>query len=150
MIDNINFNNILKDFKRAWVKKLRATDHIASGHLMNDMDWKVEMDTRGWHITITLPEYAMYVDKGTKPHFPPVDKIKEWIEVKPVIPRPMSNGRLPSTEQLAFLIARKISKVGTKPTNVITDTINEFELKRRLAEKVDEEIRRYFEQEING
>ena len=98
------------------------------------------IDRKGYHITITLPEYAAYLNDGTKPHWPPVDKIREWIKVKPVLPRPGRNGKLPSTEQLAYLIGRKISKVGTKPTKIIDRTINDFDLINKLVSHLEQEL----------
>lgn len=43
--------------------------------------------------------YAIYVGKGTRPHFPPVQAIAESMRVTP---------------EIAFLIARSISRKGTK------------------------------------
>lgn len=143
---NTGFNKILKDFKKLWKKYLEIGDHIATGNLANEMSWDIKLDTRGYHITITLPEYAYYLDKGTKPHWPPVDKIKEWIKVKEILPRPMSNGQLPTTDQLAFLIGRKIAKVGTKPTNIITDTLDDSKLVERLATHISEFLHSEFEE----
>ena len=54
------------------------------------------------------------MEDDTKPHFPPVSKILEWVEIKPVIPRPLASGKIPSPKQLAFLIGRAISEHGTK------------------------------------
>ena len=115
-------------------------DHWASGRLGNEMTFDTYIDRKGYHITITLPEYAAYLNDGTKPHWPPVDKIREWIKVKPVLPRPGRNGKLPSTEQLAYLIGRKISKVGTKPTKIIDRTINDFDLINKLVSHLEQEL----------
>ena len=54
------------------------------------------------------------MEYDTKPHFPPVSKILEWVEIKPVIPRPLASSKIPSPKQLAFLIGRAISEHGTK------------------------------------
>ena len=104
------------------------------------MSFDTYIDRKGYHITITLPEYAAYLNDGTKPHWPPVDKIREWIKVKPVLPRPGRNGKLPSTKQLAYLIGRKISKVGTKPTKIIDRTINDFDLINKLVSHLEQEL----------
>ena len=60
--------------------------------------------------------------------------------MKPVLPRPGRNGKLPSTEQLAYLIGRKISKVGTKPTKIIDRTINDFDLINKLVSHLEQEL----------
>ena len=84
------------------------------------MSYEVVINSQTFAVDIHLKDYWKYIEDGTHPHWPPVDAIRRWIEVKPVIPRPMDNGRLPTDDQLAFLIGRKISKKGT-------DGINDFE-----------------------
>lgn len=136
----VSFNKILKDFHKAWREHLIDEDHWASGNLGKSMSWDVYLDTKGYHIEITLPEYAAYLNDGTKPHWPPVDKIREWIKVKPVLPRPGKGGKLPTPDQLAYLIGRKISKVGTKPTHIIENTINDFDLINKLVNHLEKEL----------
>lgn len=51
--------------------------------------------------------YALPVELGTRPHFPPITPLRDWVEKR--------LGVDPSrSEQVAFLIARKIAKKGTK------------------------------------
>lgn len=54
---------------------------------------------------------------------PPISAIEKWIEIKPVLPRPNENGDLPTTKQLAYLIARKIGLEGTKGRGVLGERI---------------------------
>jgi hypothetical protein len=63
----------------------------------------------------TSVEYAESVELGTKPHFPPVEALQDWVEGKLGL-----SGSEART--VAFLIARKISKVGTKPAHMVRDT----------------------------
>ena len=67
--------------------------------------------------------YAPYVEFGTRPHWVPVEALMRWVYLK------VQQGQLPrrrrsasarsasqlSTRSLAFLIARSISRHGTKP-----------------------------------
>ncbi len=50
-------------------------------------------------------EYASFVEWGTRPHFPPVDALKDWA------------AKFLGDPRLAFLIARAISRRGTVPRN---------------------------------
>ena len=94
-------------------------------------------------ITLTLPEYARYVEYGRKPgKFPPVDKIKEWIRVRRILPTPLANGKLPTENQLAYLISRKISLKGTKPTHLLENTMNDFQLIGKIYNKISEELQK--------
>lgn len=52
--------------------------------------------------------YGVAVRTGTKPHFPPIDALVPWVRAKLNVPAER-------VRQVAFLIARKISRVGTKP-----------------------------------
>lgn len=85
--------------------------------LIDSVKTEVVVGDRAWEVTMTLNDYWKYVEDDTKPHFPPIDKILEWVQIKPVIPRPDAKGRIPSPKSLAFLISRAISKFGTKGTH---------------------------------
>lgn len=99
---------------------------VASGKLKQftyDFTW----DGRYFNLVFNLEDYWKYIENGTKPHFPPLSAIEEWIKIKRIIPRPYK-GKVPSTKQLAYLIGRKISKVGTPAHNSLKLTLNESEL----------------------
>lgn len=121
----------------------------ASGKLSQSIKGKVKQNGKWLEVSISLEDYWKYIEYGTKPHFPPVDKIKEWIRVKPILPRPLSNGKLPTENQLAFLIGRKISKVGTKPRPFLKKSITEFDLVSKMYKIVTDEIEKQLEKEIN-
>lgn len=59
--------------------------------------------------------YTLAVDKGTKPHFPPVAALIPWAKRHPLF------GVTP--EMSAFLIAKAISQRGTKARNFIEPVI---------------------------
>lgn len=85
-----------------------------SQRLIDSVKTQVVAGDRAWEITMTLNDYWKYVENDTRPHFPPFDKILDWVQIKPVIPRPDANGRIPSNESLAYLIGRAISRNGTE------------------------------------
>lgn len=102
------------ELKEVYKKRLVEADRLASENLINSVETQVETDQGAYLVTITLADYWKYVEDDTKPHWPPVSAILEWIRVKPVIPRPDSRDRIPKPEQLAYLIGRKISREGTE------------------------------------
>lgn len=118
LIDFPRLREVLEDFAKdirsAYIDHLELHDRIASGDLINSIRTNVIAGDREWEVTMTLADYWKYVEDDTRPHWPPVGAILKWVEIKPVIPRPDTNGRIPKPKQLAFLIARKISQVGTK------------------------------------
>ena len=119
--------------------------HTASGNLASTASYKVEVNGKYIELIFVLQDYWKYLEHGTRPHFPPIDAVEKWIIVKHIIPRAM-NGRVPSTRQLAFSIARGISKHGTKATKLLQNTIDNS---NDLIEKMVDEITKQLEKEID-
>ena len=77
--------------------------------------------------------------------------IKKWILVKPVKPYPTANGKLPTVDQLTFLISRKIRLNGTKGTKFFTNTkeqINEL-YKDKIKSAIKKDIRINLKEYLN-
>ena len=122
---------------------LIRNDRIASGDLLNNIEYEITRGDFTYTIYVKMKDYWYYVENGRKAgKMPPIDNILNWIRVKPVLPRPNAEGKLPTPQQLAFLIARKIGEEGTQGTQDLrkaTDTIwDTFE--DRLYEAIDEDV----------
>ena len=122
---------------------LIRNDRIASGDLLNNIEYEITRGDFTYTIYVKMKDYWYYVENGRKAgKMPPIDNILRWIRVKPVLPRPNAEGKLPTPQQLAFLIARKIGEEGTEGTQDLrkaTDTIwDTFE--DRLYEAIDEDV----------
>lgn len=131
----IDIDDILKGFKEQYKQAIIDSGHNSSGNLANSMHWGLEVGADKYVVTITLPEYAKYLEDGTQPHWPNIEAIKKWIKIKPILPRPM-NGKLPTENQLAYMIGRKISKVGTKPAHLIRQSMEQFGLVGKLYDRI--------------
>lgn len=110
----------------------------ATGNLVQEVKAEVQKDGQVYEVGLWLPFYWKYVENGRGAgKFPPPNKILEWIKVKPVIPRPMKNGKLPTEKQLAYLIGRKIANEGTPPQKVFEranyDAEQQFEMSIKMA-----------------
>ena len=116
-----NLQKVLQEYGEAirneYQDNLINSDRIASGGLLNSVEFEVVQQGNSFKVNLNLADYWIYLEEGTKPHFPPVSAILKWIEMKPVLPRPLDNGKLPTPKQLAFLIGRKISEEGTEGTH---------------------------------
>lgn len=122
---------------------LIRNDRIASGDLLNNIEYEITRGDFTYTIYVKMRDYWYYVENGRKAgKMPPIQNILDWVKIKPVLPRPNSKGKLPTPQQLAFLIARKIGELGTEGTHDLrkaTDTIwDTFE--DRLYEAIDEDI----------
>lgn len=120
--------------RNAYQDRLILHDRIASGDLLNRVECHVEMEGNAYLVQLDLKKYWRYVEMDTAPHWPPPDAILKWIMIKPVIPRPMKNGKLPTPQQLAYLIGRKIAVFGTEGKPDLTDSVEE--MNRRYQEKI--------------
>ena len=110
------------DVKDNYKEHLEQHDRIASGDLMRSISTEIEVRGTTYIVWLNLADYWKYVENDTKPHWPPKEPIDRWISVKPVIPRPGANGKIPTTEQLSFLIRRKIATEGTQGSHDLRDT----------------------------
>ena len=122
---------------------LIRNDRIASGDLLNNIEYEITRGDFTYTIYVKMKDYWYFVENGRKAgKMPPIENILNWIRVKPVLPRPNAEGKLPTPQQLAFLIARKIGEEGTEGTQDLrkaTDTIwDTFE--DRLYEAIDEDV----------
>lgn len=96
---------------------LIRSDRIASGDLLNTVEYEVKDKNGTYTVSLRLQDYWKWVESGR----PPTEKggngdlrtaILQWIKIKPVLPRPDKNGKLPTPQQLAYLISRKIHNEG--------------------------------------
>lgn len=114
--------------------RLILHDRIATGALLNSVEVHVDHDGTAYEVKLDLADYWRYVEMDTEPHWPPPSAILKWIQAKPVLPRPMKNGKLPTPQQLAFLIGRKIAVFGTKGQPDLTDSVED--MNRAFQERI--------------
>ena len=137
-----NLQRVLGEFavelRNRYQDNLIRDGKVATGNLLNSIDYKVQYNDREIWVELHLEDYYKWVENGRAPgKFPPPDKILEWIRIKPIIPDDRG-GRLPTEQQLAFLIGRKIAEQGIEPGkqlhNAMDDVYPHFE------ERIDEAI----------
>ena len=122
----------------------------ASGNLVNSAKVTVDYDGRYFNIYFEIQDYWKYVENGTKPHWPPISAIEEWVKVKKLVPTSV-NGRVPSTKQLAYLIARKISEVGTKGTESLSETLDASdEILNKMVDYITDQMDKEIDKEVDN
>ena len=124
----------------------------ASGKLVNSFRTEVKIGEDSYSVGINLEDYWYYVNNGRGPtrgggNGGLYEKIKEWIRVKKIVPHvgTIKTGKqagkqyLPTINQLAFLITRKIHRKGYKGTHFFdeakADSIAYFKQSIELAIK---------------
>ena len=141
-----NLERVLREYGEEVVKhykdSLTEGNHNASEELLNSVRYIASFGDRTYEISLNLAEQWKWLEYGTVPHFPPIDSILKWIQIKPVIPRQDKNGKLPTEKQLAFLIARGISETGTTAYGVLQKTIEEInhEYLEKIYDAIDEDL----------
>lgn len=116
LADFENTYKVLQDYAEAVKQAYRenlAQGRNASKNLSDTITARVDVQDTSFDVVLNMAEYWKYIEHGTRPHFPPISAILKWVQVKPVVPRPDANGKIPGERSLAYLIARKISRVGT-------------------------------------
>lgn len=154
-IDWKHLMEVLERYGEYFIQQARANlganRSNATGTLSDTMKSIVTIGQTHFKVEIELQTYWDYVEKGRKPgKFPPVNKIKEWIQVKPVRPYPDARGKLPTIDQLAFLIGRKIYREGIDPAPffkpALEDTKRYFEL--AIENAIDEDVASFIEEHV--
>lgn len=132
--------------KELYKRKLTDKGINASYKLLNSVKTTVKRNDDEFIVSINLEDYWIFVENGRCPgRFPPIDKILEWIRVKPIRPYSDSRGRLPTEEQLAFLISRKIAEQGTEGRKVLYETVEELNnyYLPKLQQALDNDFNRF-------
>lgn len=141
---------ILRDYGEqiinSYRQKLYQGGSNATGLLGNSLSTTVTAEDGIYEVKLNIQDYWKYVEYGRLPgSFPNIDAIRKWIQVKPVIPTVQNNGKLPTLEQLTFLISRGIAENGIEPRYYLNDTLDELDLTpleegitRSLEQKFDE------------
>lgn len=146
-----NIKDVLNDFGKYLVEEYKdqliLNDVNASDELYNSVVYSVSQNKNVFEVKLELADYWKYVENGRKAgKWPPISAIEKWIEIKPVLPRPMDNGKLPTTQQLAFLISRKIGLEGITPRPLLQKSVdniwNVFEeyIAEAFAKDLEKEI----------
>ena len=116
-------NQIIDSYRR----KLYEGGSNATGLLGNSLTTQVNAEDGIYEVTLQIQDYWKYLEYGRLPGtFPNIDAIRKWIQVKPVIPTVQSNGKIPTLEQLTFLISRKIARDGIEPRYYLNNTLDEL------------------------
>lgn len=129
-----------EEIKEAYKQKLETEGINASGKLSNSVESMVRINGTLYEVVLELEDYWKAIEEGRSPTKNNGDgqlrrAILDWIRVKPVLPRPMDNGKLPTEAQLAYLISRKIHKEGYKGRYPLKRTIEE------MRDKIYDEIK---------
>ena len=143
----IGVTEICNQIADIYRKKMDAADYNKQGELYN-FKWTTEWKDNLFEVNFDLPPYFPFAEYGRRPgKFPPPDAILKWVQFKRLVPRPGRDGKVPSTNQLVYLISRKIATKGTEGKHLFEKTLDDPNLDN-IADKLVELITAEFEKEI--
>lgn len=123
-------------------REVQEATPTAAGTLRSSIHSEETISATGVIGMVRSPlNYAEPVELGTKPHFPPVEALADWVRIKLGI----SDER--EARSVAFLIARKIASKGTEGTHMFKKTMARVEpqLDARFAQARDRILSRMAE-----
>ena len=145
-LDNLTevLERFAKELETEYKNNLKRSGRIATGQLYDTA--KCEVVKGNYIVVIHLQDYWKYVEGGRPKTMSGGNgelrrKILEWIEVKHILPKP-KNGKLPTPEQLAYVISQKIHKEGYKGTQDLskaTDAIYD-KFKQEIYNAIDKDF----------
>lgn len=157
LLELVATSRVLQEFavvvQERYKDAVRSGGSNASGLFINSIQSKVTIRGNTYLVTLNLEDYWKYLEYGRKPgRFPPVDKIRQWIRIKPIIALPSETGKLPTQNQLAYLIGRKIATKGIPAKHYLQNTMDEViaEFEQRIIAAFDEDVKNLVYLSINS
>ena len=149
MEETTEIRNICEQIAQVYRDKMMNAGYDLNGELMK-FTWVTEYNGNLFQLYFNLPDYWQYAEYGRRPgRFPPPDEILKWIQVKRIVPSSHS-GKIPTTNQLVYLISRKIALKGTQGKHLLQQTVDETydTLVDRLVEVIADKIENELEKDI--
>ena len=147
-----DIKNICQQIADVYKRKMQQANYDPRGQLMN-FNWVTEYNGTSFSLYFVLPDYWIYAEEGRGPgKMPPVDQIVKWIQFKKLVPSTKNGGKVPTTQQLAFAIAKSIAKNGTKGKHLLQQTIDETynTLVDKLVDAITDQLEKEIEKDIEN
>ena len=141
--------SLLNSFAQTIVNRYKdKISEYSSGKLYKTINFEITKGSSNYIVTINLEEYWINIDRGRRPgaKMPPISAIENWIKVRKIIPRPIvlksGKQRVPTVQQLAYVIARSISRTGIAPRPFMRESIDQTieDFKSKLTAAVREDV----------
>ena len=124
-------------------RELKNQMHIATGKLRDGINYEIKTLGKNTVLRINAEgaDYAAIVNDGAPPHFPNIDAIMEWMDVKKINPE---YGK--TKKQVAYAIAKRIAIEGTPTKGSYEHTDNTF--RKGFVNRVFGSNRKHIEKQI--
>ena len=136
-----NWGNELSENLRNTLRKNKTN---ASSVLSQSIASIAKPTPQGFNLKVEMEDYWQYVEEGRRAgKMPPIKNIYEWIQTKKSVQTLISRSKdkRKATQSLAYVIAQKIAKHGTRAQPFIRQNVNEKAL-QVLSDRIGEYIRK--------
>lgn len=151
MMEFKHLERALKDYADAirdeYKDNLEKNNRRATGQLITSINTKIVVDGNTFEIELQLADYWRYIEEGrnpttaTTPSTPTLQEcILDWIRVKQILPHPDKNGKLPTEEELSYMIADKIHREGYEGSHDLEDALKEVDYDHIIEEALDKDV----------
>ena len=142
----MNWNNLRKCLEEYSMYLLQASRNNMPTYYELKDKIKFVMNVNGnfYEIEFNAPSYWKYANDGRRPgKMPPVNVIADWVKRRNITPYALKNGKLPTDDQLAFMIARKIGRDGTTGIHFLEKSVTEAEnyFISKISDAITEDIK---------
>jgi hypothetical protein len=145
--DNDGVTRIIQNWGNELIKQLQnnllKNNSNASSSLSQSITPQVTTPVTGYNLSIMMEDYWFYVENGRAAgKMPPIQNIFDWIRNKKGIQIESiskSPDRIAATKSLAFVIAKKIAREGTKARPFTSPALKQVTT-QTLATRISEYI----------
>ena len=149
-LNTTDIRNICEQIADVYRNKMRDADYNPADELMN-FKWVTEYNGRLFQVYFTLPQYSYFAENGRGPgRFPPPNAILKWVQYKRLVMT--TNNKVLNTNQMVYLISRKIALKGTQGKHLLQETIDSTynNLVDQLVNLIAEQLEKEIEKEIDN
>jgi len=135
-----------------FTRAIRDKGAVASGNLLGSIGVSEHEGT----VRIgSAQEYSAYIEHGTRPHFPPIEPIMQWVQLKKKsfthavaigaakeeggLPTVKATRRIPRRKEtselarIAYAVQRAIGRRGTRPRHMFKDVLDKLGIDYELT-----------------
>ena len=138
---------IIQNWGNEFIKQLQnnllKNKSNASSSLSQSITPEVKAQQKGYNLSVMMEDYWFYVEEGRRSgKTPPIKNIYEWIQNKREIQSKFiskSTDRIAATKSLAYVIARKIGREGTRAKPFVSPALKQVTT-QTLANRISKHI----------
>jgi hypothetical protein len=140
------FKALGDEIKKNIILEMRRTKAIATGNLLNSIQFNVKKTPEGAIVSIESNEYIVYVDKGRKPgKYAPSKALEAWVRARGIA------ADKKKITAIAFAINNKIKREGIKPRPILERAYsNGLPMYDKIIDDVlNNDLDKYLQQKLN-